>query len=107
MYSIPRRRRERAILVYLLLRCLEGARLDAVPCTHHHIECWMRSNYKAVDSLLMSAMESGWVTADKAGRAYLITEPGRAVCAELGRLLPMAYSLTADDFLRRIRGPSA
>jgi hypothetical protein len=61
-------RRERAILVYLLLRCPEGVRLDAVPCTHHHIECWMRSNYKAVDSLLVSAIKSGWVTSDEAGR---------------------------------------
>ena len=66
----------------------------------------MRSNYKAVDSLLLSAEEGGWVTAVEVGRVYLITEAGRAVCAELGRLLPMAYSLTADEFLRRIRGPS-
>jgi hypothetical protein len=66
----------------------------------------MRSNYRAVDSLLLGAIENGWVTADEQGGVYFITESGRAVCAELGKLLPMAYSLTADEFLRRVRGPS-
>lgn len=92
--------------MYLLLRCLEEARAKSERCTHYHLECWMRSNYKSVDSLIDSAIESGWAAVDEPGRSYSITEAGRRTCAELGRLLPLAYSQTAEDFLRRIRGPA-
>ena len=94
-------RRDRPLLFLALLNRLDDARDRSELCNHYEIECRIHSSWQAVESLLKTTIDNGWVEFDEKARIYRITDAGRLYLSDLRRILPPAYSRPIQDFLGR------